>query len=287
MDYYSLFNFIKIALSIIIIISVLWILYSPSILKPIILKWLPDINYYPSKYATVEKNYTLYHRQDKSPNSNLLVWFHGGSFIFCNRNSAYGLLNNLFEKLEKFDILLITYPVRFENTVQDMMLTINNILNNFLTYTEYHAIGISAGVLLEGSFINKERSIEISRRMKVPQIGINFKTFIGINGVYDTVFNSKVLNNLFKYYVMRGTPGIELYNCKNLNIPKLVISSEQDFLYQQTENFLSTEHADSKIFNKTHLDHTSPLFQNIPESKEIIELITNWIHKHTLNIVNP
>lgn len=277
MDTIQWFTILKVLISIIIIACVIWMLHSPSILKPLISYWVPQIKYIPSKYATITNDYTLYSRKDVMPATRLLVWFQGGSFVYCNLSSSYGLLNNLYDKLQNFDILCINYPVRFEHTVHDAMLSINQTLSKFLTYHEYHAAGISAGVLLQGTFIKKERSMNVANIIKVPQIGIHFTSFIGINGVYNTHFSSPLLTYLFEYYIMRNTPGIEAYDCEHIMIPRLIITSKQDFLHQQTENFIANEPSTVKVYNNDRLTHASPLFQNIPESLDIVQTISTWL----------
>lgn len=306
-------SIVKIIFSLLIIILLLIFILIPAPIKFILNRFTVDSDYDLLKVAKKRDNYTLYSLTNDDDDNNrstllqtrnnnndiissssslsetirnvkkrrLLVWFHGGAFIFSDRRMAYGLLNNLFEKISKdTDILVFDYPVRFRHTLRDSLLSINKTLGQFVgLYDEFYSGSISAGTLLMGAFQNKESSPEIAARMKVPIIGVQFKAMIGVCGVYDTRFDSRLLNVLFDFYIMRGTPAPETYTCYNANVPFLVIGSTGDYLFMQTHRFINTHPCDYHIFNDDNLTHVFPLLQNIRESREVIEKVVDFLNK--------
>lgn len=264
---------IQIFISIISTICILYIIWKPNILKKV-LNVIPEYEYDLNEYGVELENYTLYHREN---NKKLLVFFNGGAFIYSNRKNTYGLLNELSTLLKEYDILTFDYPVRFDFTIKETMLNINETLKKFLNYESYYGLSESAGSLLLGTFCLKESNLDFSKKIEIPQIGINFKCFIGITGVFSIDFNNRILNNLFKIYIMRNTPNLKLYSAFNLNIPRLIISNKYDFLFTQTENFLQNQPSSYKIFENELLPHTF-IFSNIyKETSESIQLIFNFL----------
>lgn len=219
---------------------------------------------------------------------NLIVFFIGGSFLFQDLTSHYGIGNKLYELMgpKKIDVMLMRYPVRFASTVQQSMLSINKTLSDvMLKYKEFYAIGYSAGSLLASVFIQKELDADYSSKIKVPQIGLSFKKFIGVCGLYYPVFmNNTMLTKLFRYYILRSTVNPSMYTVTSLmeSIPKLVISNTTDFLYAQTAKFIqTTPNTAYKIYTNTKLNHTFIENVDLAESKDAFELIQKFILQPT------
>lgn len=274
-NYLFILNFL---LSVFVLLCFIYVIYRPNVLKFCLTRILPTFEYKLPNEATEIDNYTIYH-STKNEKKRLLVWFNGGAFLFSQRKCAYGILNTLFEKLNDYDLLVFDYPVRFDYTLHDTMMSINKTLSKFLNYNEYVAVGMSAGTLLMGTFISKEQSSEIAEQIAVPQIGLKFQAFIGLNGVYNTKYNSVLLTELFSFYILRNIKTPKNYTCYNLKIPKLIINCTNDFLYDQTRSFLLSEHAEFKLYDNPQLTHLFPLFQNLPEAKDVIERIVSFVKK--------
>lgn len=269
----NLLYVIQCFISIVILICVVYILWKPNFVK-YAFKWVPNTLYDLAENAKEINNYTLYSRPN---NKKLIVFFNGGAFIYSVRQNSYGLLNALSKKLPEYDILVFDYPVRFNYTVQETLQNINETLKNFMQYESYYGIGESAGTLLLGTFCSKEADIEYANRIKVPQIGIKFSCYVGITGVYCTRFTNQIVNNLFQFYIIRGSTNGNLYSAYNLNIPKLIISNKTDFLYHQTNDFLQKQPSKSRIFENQNLPHTFIFNMHFTETSECINLISEFI----------
>lgn len=218
----------------------------------------------------------------------LIVFFIGGSFLFQDLTSHYGIGNRLYEIMgpENFDVMLVRYPVRFASTLRESMLSINKTLSDvMLRYKEFYAIGYSAGALLASVFIQKELDSRYASKIRVPQIGLSFRKFIGICGLYYPIFmNNKILTRLFKYYILRGTVSADMYTIISSmeSIPKLVISNTTDFLYDQTVKFIQTlPNTAYKIYTNTDLHHTFMEHIDLVESKDAFELIRKFVLQKT------
>lgn len=257
-----------------ILAFIVYNLYKPEILKPILSRTSPSVKYEPSKYAKVYDNYTFYTRGKAE---KLVVWLNGGAFLFSNNEYSYGFINSMFESLENYDIVMIKYSVRFNHTLHDIMNDVNKVLKKFIHYKEYIGCAFSAGVLLMGSFIAKELQPSIAKTLNVDYLGLKFTKFIGINGIYSNNFDSVFLKNLFNFYVLRGTFEKKYYTCYNLNIEKLIIASKNDFLFNQTEKFIATEKSKPVIFERDSLTHNFFQYTHLDETKITIGQIRDFL----------
>ncbi|ABO45352.1 unknown [Gryllus bimaculatus nudivirus] len=277
--YWTLF---KILFSVIVILIFIIFISYPAPIKNMISKMhiAPIYNLNTQYGKEYEKDgYTLY--SSNKTVSNLLVWFHGGAFLYSDRKTAYGFLNNLFEYIkDDCDILVFDYPVRFSNTVRDSMLRCNSIIKKFIfKYKSFYCGGMSAGCLLMGTFIKKETVRGVAEKIQVPVIGVIFKAMIGLCGVYETNFNdSKLLNVAFDFYIMSGTPYPKLYTCYGINLDKLIIGAISEYLYQQTYKYANTEPCNKIIYQNKNLTHSFPLLLNTSESKECIKKIAEFLN---------
>lgn len=273
----KIWPYVAFVLSIIAIALLIWTLIVPTPLKLIIRYIYPDIKYVANKNAVVRPQYTLYSNKD-SLHNKLIVVFIGGALLHSEVANSYGICNVLNEKLKnEYDIVTFNYPVRFKNTLHETMLAINKKLVNFLHYETVHAIGISFGALLTGAFYHKENSLHVSRRMNVPQIGMQFKSFIGISGLFEPAFNVELLTNLFKFYFMRNTPAISNYTCYNMQIPKLIINAKSDFLLAQTAKLIESGPCEYHIYDSVKLPHRFVQFINLVESQDALQRIITFI----------
>lgn len=265
-------------------------LYVPVIFKPLITSMLPSREYECNDNARhISDTCTLYSR---ARGEKLVVIFVGGSFIKSRLDTHYGLSNALNTQLgDGYDILIFSYPTRFQSfysspTIRDTMLYINGVLSaEYISkYSEYHAIGVSAGALLASAFIRKESDKQASREMSVPSIGLRFSTFVSVCGVLTTEFHVKTITKLFEYYIMRSTPGKGHYSAFNLDssVRKLIISAYNDFLFAQSNKLVMREHATEKVFFQgPDLPHSFVQAHMLPESEAAIKRISDFII-HTL-----
>lgn len=261
-------------------------LYVPVIFKPLITSMIPSRQYECNDNARqISDTCTLYSR---AKGSKLVVIFVGGSFITSRLHTHYGLSNALNEQLgDSYDILMFGYPTRFQNlysspTIRDTMLYINRIFSaEYISkYSEYHAIGVSAGALLASAFIRKESDKQASQDMKVPSIGLTFSTLVTICGVLTTEFHIKTITKLFDFYIMRSTPGRRHYSAFNLDssVRKLVISAYNDFLFAQSNQLAMREQTTEKVFFQgPDLPHSFVQAHLLPESKVAIKRISDFI----------
>jgi len=180
---------------------------------------------------------TLY-RGEKSTDDSLIVWFQGGGFLRTDRRSTFGTINDLSKTMPTFDILTFDYPVRFKHTITDALkftyrvldkVRINN--DNFKTYTNIHAIGMSAGILLAGAFQQNETYDRANKNIGIPRIGIRFHSITSLCGLLSKSFGNFYLDKLFELFIMRGTDGKEYYTCDELpKTPKFIVSHTNDLL---------------------------------------------------------
>ncbi|AQN78591.1 ACH96177.1 GrBNV gp19-like protein [Kallithea virus] len=274
-------NILSILITVIFVIALIWFVLYPTPIKYVLQCFVPKTEYEPNANYTTVKNYILY-TNAKSNHTKLIVIIPGGAGLLNSIANIYGFMNKLNETLgDDYDILTFSYPVRFKHTIRDSMLRVNEVLSDFTHYEEIHGIGLSFGSLLLGAFNNKESNILSSQQMQVPQIGIKFKTFTGICGMYQPFFNVKLLTWLFDFYIMRGTPGIKLYSCYGMPIPKLIITSNSDFLVSQSTKFLQSENAESLSYPTANLPHTFPQYINLPEAQQSIVKIVDFIKQNS------
>lgn len=271
---------VQIIIILFLLIVIITFVYYPLPVKYGIDKFVFSPVYDANSNANIFEDYTLYDK--KTNNTKLLIYFHGGAFLFSNQKSAYGLLNELDDSLTSFDILTFSYPVRFKYTLQDSLLSINKIIQKVqMKYTEFYAVGMSAGVLLMGAFQRKEKNIEISKKIEVPIIGVQFKAMVGICGVYDTRIDNQFLQTAFNFYIMRNTPSPKEYTCYNLKTPILVISSISDYLYNQSYRYIQQEPNVTKYIFNTYTPHQFSLLINLPEATKTVKKISEFLIEHS------
>lgn len=281
-SYWSIFIII---VSIVLIFSLLILLYRPVPVKYLIKNVYPNAEYTPNKNAIRKENYTLYTRSAARslPNDNLILIFIGGILLQSDIVKTYGICNYLDNSVgDKYDILVFNYPVRFKYTMQQTLIAINETLKEFIHYKRVHVIGLSIGCLLAGAFYNKERNDVIAKQMGIPRIGMQFTTFTGFCGLYETTFSSNLLTQLFKFYISRGTPAANNYTCYSLvDIPKLIVSSESDFLISQTIKYCQRIPVDKvKVYNSKTLPHCFQQYLNLYEARESLDLFITFILDH-------
>jgi acetyl esterase/lipase len=302
----SIVSIISLVLTILLIVTLVILVIRPAPIKQLIRSLYTDIAYDADSNATITDTYTLYRNTSQITtlpkmrrevnvtdppdttitNKALIVVFIGGSMLTCNINQIYGVCNLLYEKVAfTHDIVIVKYPVRFKYTVHDSMVAINNTLQQFVHYTNVHALGFSIGTLLAGAFQQKERNKIAAQTMDLPQIGMQFKSIIGVCGVYENIFSTSLLTHLFSFYIMKNTPGIQFYTCYNLELPMFIISSMSDFLLSQTRKFVheaiafSNDQSEYIIYKSTSLPHSFVQYINLDEAKEAIQKIANFLRK--------
>lgn len=275
----------KLVFTLTVILALVSLVLVPAPFKPLLFDtYMPPQYYKLATNATEYDYYTVYTGANESHKRNLLVWFNGGGFLYSDRKTSYGILNQLSANLPEFDVLVFDYPVRFRHTVRDAMLAVNRALSETKLgrYDNYYASGMSGGTLLMGTFQSKETTPSVADKIKVPAIGIKFKAMVGVCGLYGPTFDSGLLNAMFRFYIMRGTPSPDLYSCYGLtDTPKLVIGATTEYLYSQTYRFVALEPCEFKVYNNDLLTHSFPLLNNCPEAQDTVKRITAFLKKHS------
>lgn len=282
-------TFFSFCLTVILIFLIIWLALRPTPIKHFLGSLEKQIKHNPDpKLTQVTDRYTIYRAQSNEtrrkrsisvtdptstaantelPPSNrpLIVVFIGGALVTCEPRNVYGFCNDLYREMNgQFEIVVFRYPVRFRYSLHEIMLHINDTLRNFVHYNHVHAIGISIGALLAGAFYNKEIDRKAADEMKLSQIGMRFESFTGICGVYECRFEASLINRLFRFYILRNTPGIEYYTCFRMTaIPVFIISSTSDFLLEQTRRFIASAGVyQSQNYQGTLADTSPPVIQD-------------------------
>lgn len=275
----------RLVFTLVLLLALVSIVLIPAPLKPLLFDtYIPPQHYKLAENAKEYGYYTVYKGANELHKRNLLVWFNGGGFLYSDRKTAYGLLNELSRNLPEFDVLVFDYPVRFRHTVHAAMLAVNKALSETTVgrYDNYYAGGMSSGALLMGTFQSKETTPGVADKIKVPAIGIKFRAMVGVCGLYRSTFDNRLLNTMFRFYIMRGTPAPDLYSCYGLtDTPKLVIGATTEYLYSQTYRFLTLEPCESKVYTNDLLTHSFALLNNCPEAQDTVKRITAFVKKHS------
>lgn len=276
----------SILISLIVLAIIIWYVLYPEPIKYVLLARQPGPKYEANANATKTATSTLY-SSPESKHETLVVIFIGGGALFSDMSSCYGFANQLNENLgPEYDILVFQYPVRFKHTVLDAMLATNKILMNYIHYKTVHAVGISFGSILAGAFYQKETALLKSTAMKVPQIGMKFSTLSMLSGLVECEFNVDLLTKLFKFYIMRGTPGLKYYTCYGLPIPKFLASANTDFLISQTAKFIQQEHCEYKIYQSKTLTHAFCQYMNLDEALDVNKRVSDFIKNNDNKSLN-
>jgi hypothetical protein len=238
--------------------------------------------YAPTTAATVTGNVTLYRANVDQPAAALMVVFLGGCGFYCEPAHNYSFLNALHAEIgTDCDLMTFVYPTRFEYTIPQTMLAINEVLRPFLSYGTIHAVGISFGALLAGAFMQKERSASAASQMQIPAIGMRFATLTTIGGLFESQLDVPLLTGILRHMVLRHTPGLEHYTCYGLlGVPKLVISSAGDFMSPLSAKFIRTERCQAKMFSSSAATHGFFRYVNMEEARETIQLMAEFIRKN-------
>lgn len=259
---------------VLLFIIIAYQLYKPNIIKPLLTLKFKGLHC--ETNGTVNDKITLY---SKEGNNTLLVWIGGGGFIYSEQ--SYCTINYFHEKYKDIDILTFSYPVLFSNTVLDAMTYINNTVEKYSKpYKNIFLLGVSAGGLYAGLFCKKEQSSAIATRQGLKQLNLPIKGVIFSSAVLNINFDS-ILKPLFSFYMLRGVKYKTDWNCYNIQVPKLVITSVQDALSKQSTQYITSEKAESKIFPQSSTAHHS--FIDNPtydEAKESIDIIYKFITTH-------
>lgn len=283
----AVFTILAYVLSIVIVVCLISLIIVPAPVKMIINRKFVNPIYPELKTTneTIKKNGYILYKSSKN-NTKLIVIFTGGAFMFSSTDTILGTMNYLYELIDKddkrYDIVAFSYPTRFSSTIKETMLHINKILSEvMIPYNEFHAVGVSAGCLLAGTFIRKEQNNLGSEavKMQVPKIGLQFSSFSGASGIYDTRFNSELLTKIFQFYIMRKTPALGNYTCYGITIPKLILTASSDFLYAQSSRFIQRETCEYYIYKNTRLPHAFTQLINLWEARDSIERIYEFIKK--------
>lgn len=284
---------LSVIVTLLLLICLIWLILRPSPLKFIMKCMQPPAIYDPDpKYAEEKSKYTIYTEataaaadgkaiKPKQQATGLIVVFVGGAMLTSNRKGVYGALNYIYSKQEmrNYDLLVFSYPVRFKYTLHDTMLAINEVLKDFVNYERIHAIGFSIGTLLAGAFYHKEQNKSMAEAMKIPQIGMQFTSFIGVCGMYESKFAADVLTKIFRFYILKNTPASIYYTCYGMTIPRFIISSTSDFLFSQTSKYIQEQSVKYKVYNSKTLPHSFPQYINFTEARDSLDKMMEFIQQ--------
>lgn len=283
----DLISKIKIIITLTVIVILILLTMYPVPLKYVIKKYTKGPRYDKNENALEVDEFTLYQNETvpNKPNA-LLICFNGGAFLFSEKKTMYGLLNKISDSVQDYniDILVFNYPIRFKYTIHDSLVGCNEVISKVLKiyngrYQRFYGLGYSAGVILMGAFQRKETVSGVSRSLNIPILGVKLSAMICINGLYSLDLYNKLINQLFKWYIVRGTALQQYYSAYKLeDTPKLIIGAEYEFLYAQTHLFLNSEPTSkSLIFNNKELTHLFPLYYETSESQQCVSEIASFL----------
>lgn len=272
----------ELALVVIIIAVLIWQFKKPTMLKWAIAKidTTPTYDMIASEGKTVTdfKNYTIW---SKEGNKKCIIFVVGGAFLYSDRTTSYGFMNKLSELMPDYDVISVSYPIRFASTFHQMLIGMNDTLAEFAgKYEDYHVVAFSAGVMLTNTFMNKEEDANAAKLLDVPQIGLKFKSATLICGIFYTGLWSGLANWLFKKYIINGITHPECCNAMYVqhNNPYYVISSSANFLHNQSLQFISrNSNVKSLIFEQPYMTHGFIQIVNLEETQQAIESIAEFI----------
>lgn len=268
-----LLSLLLLLLVVLIVLFAVW----PVPVKPILKRVFPTPDFSPSNDVTALSEYSAFYGNVKSRKPNLLIVAVGGSFLLSNLSTHFGFVNELYKRVsDNFDALLVGYPTRFRYTLRDMMLSINNSVSQQQGYKSYHAIGFSAGALLLGTFERKERDPKFAKDIDIPRIGSTISSFVSICGLLQPNFGVTLYDALYSYYIARGTPSWKLYTCYGMQIPRMIVTSRDDLLFDQSVDFLATQSAKELVF-QDKLPHTFAQNVKLPQSIQVIDAVAKFV----------
>lgn len=283
----SIVLWLDVLLTFVVIIVVIYYALRPTFLKYFLNKYIVS-EYSELKNGKELNNLTYYTNPTKNA-KKLIIYVCGGAFLTTDRRATYGFLNKLFEELsDTHDILVFDYKTRFKYNLRDTLLDFNQIITYYLktinkVYDEYIGIGVSAGNLLLGAFINKELSDEISTLMNIDRIGITINKTISICGIFKlfNFYNNRIFDVLIKYYTLNGTPAQNYYTFYNTNVNKkqLVVSITSDYFYHQSVEFLKQTPSDYYIIQdpENQVPHNFITFSKHPETINTLNKIKQFL----------
>lgn len=228
------------------------------------------------------------------------MYFEPSGFVLCDQRYSYGLLNLLNAELDTYDIVTFDYPVRFESTVQRAAQFSTRVIHTVRrkhAYTKMFAIGTSAGFLPAcalQTYATQKDSRETMRLTTHCEANddryeaqhpayYKFDALVSLCGLLSPSFSDKTLSRLFTFLIMRRRPGVKHYTCYNLeSVPKLIVTSESEYLFNQSILFLSyNKSSTSKIYDKSFaLPHAFVLLPHIPETRECVTLTARFIKQN-------
>lgn len=281
-------------IQIIIVFLVLIIIY--YIYRPIPLKALYNRLFFPvsnfTEYDHTEikeleykKNYFKQYLLKNENSDTLIIWYHGGCFIQDHPQIVLPFLGSLRRELPNCDILTFEYPLPYDFTLDDSLAFGNYVISkNILPkYKNYYICGDSAGSYFAAITANIQDSNTLHTVLHLDKLDLNFNGLISVSGFFDQTFDDNIiLKNLFRLYVARYVKNFNALRTTEIFIPSLIFTSKQDFLYRQNVQFSQTnQHRDSylKVFDSRESVHDFISYTALPETKECIELIREFINK--------
>ena len=284
-----LFISIPIIISFILLILLLYYLYKPyPIVQYYVNRMIPVSNFKHDhitekstfKYKTKEFNqYLLKHENS----TNLLIWIHGGAFIKAEPDSILPYVGMIYDELPNFDILVFDYPVIYNFTLFHTLEYIHQTIEKYSRYKNYENFvmgGDSAGVFYALVLMNIETSQSYAQQAQLKPLNINYKCLISACGFFHSNQN-ELFKKIFKFYIGRGVSNLTHLSVNIIKIPSLLITSINDFVYNQNVRFHRNNPDSTKlqVFEKSDtLLHNFMAYTGLPETMESVKLIKTFIH---------
>lgn len=233
-----------------------------------------------------KKNYRIIKCSSKENSNELLVWFHGGSFIQEKYENILPFLVEI-SKSTKIDVLTFDYPLLYTAKLHETLNFCNRILLDFFSENQqYKSIfygGDSAGTYLALKVIETELNDSLQNITKSTAIGVIPNGFIGICGFYDATFGGKpIVSSLVNNWLWR-VPKLTNFNNCILTIPALIITSSRDFLATQSKRFIDSQPRRLIKFKQFVTPNTLHCFvanTTLSETQEAIDLIQEFFVDH-------
>lgn len=277
----NLGRFLILFCSIIIIALILWQLYTPTVIIPILNNYFKTSDY-DCIGGKVVKDYTIYEK----PNAvGCLLWLPGGSFVTALRPPTYGLLNEFHARTDfPYDQIVYEYPCRFKSNLLETLKAITKQASILSKYKSIHVLGISAGALFAGVFTKKETDSNMANYLGIESIGLPIQSLCLLSPCSSLQqFSSNILNSLAKFYLGRGTKNFQYYNCSGITVPVYLVTSQSDPLSTTALKIINSNasykykvYDDDKISGHAFMQNIS-----FPRTQEVIEQVASFIQENT------
>lgn len=279
---------IPILISFVLLILLIYYLYKPSpLVQYYVNRMIPVSNFIHENVTEVSthvyknkefKQYLLKHENA----TNLLIWIHGGAFIKAEPDSILPYIGMIYDELHEFDILVFDYPVIYNFTLFHTLEYIHETIEKYAKKDKYQNFimgGDSAGIFYALVLLNIEKSLSYAQQANLKPLNINYKCLISACGFFHSNQN-ELFKKVFKFYVGRGVQNLTHLSVNLIQIPSLLITSVNDFVYNQNVKFHRNNPSTTtlQVFEKNDtLLHNFMSYTGLPETMESVKMIKNFV----------